>query len=477
MPTAPEDFGACNGCGVLRNFRCSNDENKACASDSDCGASNTCDEVIGSGLPQGLECGALYTGGGLNAVPLPFRITDTSTVLAKVTSCDSATGRIVTGAVTRAEASSPTCSEGRKCSGNNAPCAVDTDCPASQTCEDRCNLICSEGRKCSGNNAPCVLDGDCPMSETCQNRCLFGAPLPIPNTKPGSAPTSVCTINAVAEDLTGTGTCDGDSTVNVSLRSEVYLTGDLFTMTTPPGIPGVQPCPLCTRQCAGGTNDRRPCSADVACLPDGICTAGTLCLGGPRDTLPCIPGTSDSAALGDTQNAFPTSHDCPPEPSTSITGAIGGLPVSLEFTTGTQVKRSQDLSSLPEGERVFCGFCRDVTNGGSKCFEGDMQIACPSAIPQADGNAVPCTSDADCADGDSYESCTQRNPGAFSRAAATVFSLTGSPAECLADGQAKAATAVGGFCIPPTFDGVIDGTGDLPGPGAVSLEVEAQLVP
>ena len=31
--------------------------------------------------------------------------------------------------------------------------------------------------------------------------------------------------------------------------------------------------------------------------------------------------------------------------------------------------------------------------------------------------------------------------------------------------------------LPPTFDATIDAAGDLPGPGAVTLEVDAQLLP
>jgi hypothetical protein len=190
--------------------------------------------------------------------------------------------------------------------------------------------------------------------------------------------------------------------------------------------------------------------------------------------MACTPGTSDSAALGDTQNAFPTSHDCPPSPMLNITAGIGGLPIDLEFTTGTQVKRAQDLNLGSGGNRVFCGFCRDSFGAGTFCFEGDSNVACPTP---GDGNGVPCASDAECDGHGEYESCSQRTAGAFSRSASTVFSMTGSPAECLADGQKKTATAVGGFCIPPTFDATIDAAGDLPGPGAVTLEVDAQLVP
>jgi hypothetical protein len=48
-------------------------------------------------------------------------------------------------------------------------------------------------------------------------------------------------------------------------------------------------------------------------------------------------------------------------------------------------------------------------------------------------------------------------------------------ATALADGQTHAADLVSIFCMPPTFDPVIDGATDLPGPGAVMLQGEVQL--
>jgi cysteine-rich repeat protein len=426
-------------CGLLENFRCSNDANKACATAADCGAANTCNHVIGGGLPLDLWCGKLYTGGGLASTPQAVSVPDGGAILSKVISSCRA-GALITRAVTGAEAGS---------------------------------LTCSEGRKCTGNNAVCVFDSDCPGAQTCEPRCLFGAPLPVPNAM--TPPISVCTIDTFAEDITGTGACEGDSTVDVSLdvslRREVYLSGDLL-----PNVPGIQPCPLCTRQCAGGTKGRFRCDADGDC-PGSTCTTGTFCLGGHADGLACAPGTSDSAALGDVQGAFPTSHDCPPERWTSITSAIGGLPVDLQLTTGTQVKQGQDLNAGAGGQRVFSGFCRDSLDpGGSHCFEGDSDVACPGATPPAAGNALPCDSNADCADGDWYESCAQRSPGAFAKGAATRISVHGSTGGAdLADGQAHSVNLVGAFDIPPTFDATIDGAYDLPGPGAVLLAGDLRI--
>jgi hypothetical protein len=129
------------------------------------------------------------------------------------------------------------------------------------------------------------------------------------------------------------------------------------------------------------------------------------------------------------------------------------------------------------GFRVFCGFCRDVTGAGSLCFKGDKRSGCPAAIPPADGNAMPCTSDADCAAaGDEYESCVQRDPGAFSEAAATRITVTGSTdGECLADQALHDADLVSLFCVPPTFDQTVDAAGDLPGAGAALMQGKAQL--
>jgi hypothetical protein len=149
------------------------------------------------------------------------------------------------------------------------------------------------------------------------------------------------------------------------------------------------------------------------------------------------------------------------------------LPIGLRITDGSISLNAEDRSN---GDRVFCGYCRDMVGSGSLCFEGDTDTRCPVAIPPADGKSVSCTSDADCADGDEYESCVQRDPGAFSQPAATRISVGGSTADnCLADGRPHQADLVSIFCIPPVFNSGMDGPGDLPGPGVVSLEGEVQL--
>ena len=303
--------------------------------------------------------------------------------------------------------------------------------------------------------APCVVDGDCFFPGVCFDNCLYGPPLPLPIPDPVMSFLSLCAVNVVGEDAAGSLVCNsGHVEADIFLRSVIYLNGDLFSEDSPPDIPGVQPCPLCQ----GGDPD--------------VLLSGT-CLGGPRNGLPCTPETSDSAALGDTQNAYPTSHDCPSDPLNDITANIGGLPIQLALTTGSQ---TLDAVDQPNAVRVFCGYCRDVTGAESFCFEGDTKLGCPPAIPPATGNAVPCKSDAECADGDEYESCAQRDPGAFSKAAATRIEVNGSTdGISMADGAEHPQTQVSIFCIPPTFHASVDDVHSLPGPGAALMYGNAQL--
>jgi hypothetical protein len=446
---------------MLSNFRCSNNTNGACADAGDCNfgtcidppgicsgnydipcsgsgtpCTGTCSEVSSSTLPLALERGGIYTGGGLNSVPLPFPVPDKGVNIHNV----SGSSTLTLSASTPAEVGDRRCTKGRTCSNNPAQhCVVDADC--------------GEG--------------------TCLDNCLFGPPLPIPNTE--TPATSVCTVNVVDINSSGTVECDGgDTDMTTPLRSVVYLNGDLFKGSTPPDIPGVQPCPLCDRLCVGGTKAEFPCDADGDC-PGSTCDTQTRCLGGPDDGAACTPETSDSAALGDPENSFPTSHDCGNDPEQNMTRNFGGLPFNFHLISGTQIL---DAVDRPNMARVFCGYCRDVEGAGSGCFEGDTAPGCPSpgGGESKNGVANPCNSDTDCADGDEYESCVQRNPGAFSEAASTRISVTGSTdGGCLADGQPHAADLVSIFCMPPTFNATVDAATDLPGPGANMLQGEVQL--
>jgi hypothetical protein len=174
--------------------------------------------------------------------------------------------------------------------------------------------------------------------------------------------------------------------------------------------------------------------------------------------LPCTPGTTS------TGSEYPTSHDCPPVASLSI----GTLPISFSLSTGTVIEEAVTLGT----PRVFCGFCRDADDTG--CFEGNTRS---SLCPEPVGKAHACDSNDDCTA--PYESCEQNRPGAFAPngGSARTIRLFGSPAGDARDRLPHPATLASIFCIPPTYDPIIDNAANLPGPGAVTLPGTSQLLP
>jgi hypothetical protein len=267
--------------------------------------------------------------------------------------------------------------------------------------------------------------------------CLFGAPLAIPN--PSATATGTCVHNVISTAGgagTGTASCSTGATnlLTLPLDSKIYLTG------------AIEPVKVCST-CVGGT--------------PGVCGSGT-CSGtsGARNGMPCTPETS---ALS---GQYPTSHDCPAPNAPAGGGTcgvnsgtfIGCLPIAFALSSGTQT-----LTSFATGAqaRVFCGFCFDPNVSSAFASPPD-----------------PCTTDAECvARGDNFDSCRQHNNGAFRNSFATTITETGSPAGDISDGMPHASTLVSVFCIPPSYDPIVDPTGELPGPGAVSLPGFAQLIP
>jgi hypothetical protein len=354
-------------------------------------------------VSKNLACSGLYTGGGGNTVPLPYNVPDMGNTLSGISSCTSGTNAITLTNLTSAQ---------------------------------------------TGSNRNCSSVG-----------CLFGAPLPIPNS--GSTPTSVCVVNVVATNATGSGNCvTGVTNLNLPLSSVLYLSGDLFATA-----PGIQVCPVCNKTCNAGTNIGGPCNDDGDCPGGGggSCAGSNTCHGGENDGDPCTPEDSQQGTL----DVFPTSHDCPPLNAHNI----GALPIAFNLTTGST---SKTAVAQPSQNNVFCGYCRDINGAGTGCFAGDQNLLCPAPRP---ASPIACTSDAGCPA--EYPDCQQRNPGAFGPAGggARTITATGSPAGNMTDGAGHGATLASIFCIQPTFNPTVDAAGDLPGPGAVTLQGTAQLLP
>jgi hypothetical protein len=322
--------------------------------------------------------------------------------------------------------------------------------------------------------------------ETCTEAgCKFGPPLPIPNQI--STATSTCVINTYARDVVGEASCaTGAVRLDLPLLSTTYLTGDLLVNRCSGGLnPGLR-CttlgadPACTP--GGGT-----CVADPDLQPCPICNVGTnVCNGGPNNGMACVPDGGVAIAA----DVFPTSHDCPPPALLKI----GDLPTPFLLSTGTQVD-----TAVPSGsqQRVFCGHCRDIADGPSTnpgeggggafgvCTAGSSGVGRLCAVTGDCGvggvcEATPCGSAADCDvgdDEDGREACEQKSNGAFGPNGGANMTITGigTPSGDLTDHAPHAGTLVSVFCIPPSFNGIIDGSADLPGPGATSLPGLVQL--
>jgi hypothetical protein len=322
--------------------------------------------------------------------------------------------------------------------------------------------------------------------------CLVGGPVPIVLTP---APISTCVYNNVVRDAWGSADCStGDSAIELPIQTTIFLTGDLMPGRCDGGsgagracksnsncVGGLWALSVCTddSDCPAGTcgcPEGVPCLNDLAQVqPCPICNPATGdCNGGPNDGEPCEPHTPEAPG------PYPTSYDCPPDEEGDYYG-FTNLP--WEYTTGTQTKEAAD------GQ--FCGFCRDVESTsqpgdtGSLCFEGDHRMQCPdsatgdckpfSGTTDACGVPIPCDSDADCLA--PYESCEQRNLGAFGYAPARKISATGMPPGDLRDRAPHPMTKVSVMCVPPTFVPFTDSATDFPSPGVSSVPGVFQLRP
>jgi hypothetical protein len=452
-----------------------------------------------------LECGGLYFGGGPSAVSLPA-VTPDNGMLVMNTCCS---GTSLTLAPTT---ETDTGGDPRSCSGAGclfgAPLSIPNYItPPLSTC------VINEVARNAVGSAECTtgdVNIDLPLTSVVylSGDLLNGATADRPRVA-GTQPCPLCTA-----------TCSTMECGNTMTR----------TVCTP--ATEVADCGQ------SGTCSLTPCISDTDCTGGGTCGASPTCLGGPNHGNACTP--TASADLGSrcqggansnepcTTNAdcapdmnqpnpvcsfpYPTSHDCP-----SGGVVIGNLPIPFALTTGTASKTAQDLNGSAEAsgaDRLFCGFCRDEdasaffgvcsggttpgkvcglptdcggtctggTNAGATCVVAETD--CPGGTCDNRGTCggeIPCTSDAECSQ--PREVCRQRDNGAFRlepaqqtpKLAATI-SETGTPAGSLVDHAAHPSTLVSVFCIPPTYS-PIDAAASLPGPGAVALVGEAQLVP
>jgi len=264
--------------------------------------------------------------------------------------------------------------------------------------------------------------------------CFFAGPLTVPNNS--STPTSACVVITVAAPASGTMDCgSGSAQIDIPLAAEMFLTGDSL-----PGVPGIQPCPLCQ----GGT---------IGALNSGVCN------GGINNGMTCTPDNTDANGINGMDPSYPTSQDCPPSQAFNI----GTIPLGLALDSGTVnwVGVPANNPSSATQTRVYCGYCRDPETGA---FQVPFQ-QCWENGPFGS----PCTAP--------YNSCQQRSQGAFGPNGGAVKTITaiGVPAGAIVDGAPHEQTLASLFCIPPTNNPTVDAAADLPGPAGATLHGTRKL--
>ena len=322
--------------------------------------------------------------------------------------------------------------------------------------------------------------GDTGSLRTCSARgCFFGAPLPVPN--PILPAASTCILNIISRDTGGTASCTtGDASILMPLDSDITLAGDImpkrcnaattggmagFSCTTSANCPGgacvndpaIQPCPVCnptTNLCNGGPSEGAPCSPDSSNLGKCSTTTTQFCRVG-------VPGDCPGTETCNSTTAYPTSHDC----------TAGGtplfpppLPIQLDLTTGMETSTAFSTGAGSGKSSVFCPSCRK-SGGGAFELPGE---ACLCDHGGACG--MPCSTT-------DFPSCEQQHNGAFQFPDATGLEVDGLAAGTISDRLQHNAKLVSLFCIPPTGNVLVDPNADLPGPGALTLQGVAQLLP
>ena len=172
---------------------------------------------------------------------------------------------------------------------------------------------------------------------------------------------------------------------------------------------------------------RRPIRAapSPASSPARSAPAGT-CIGGPNNGM-ALHGRHDGAQR---RLAYPTSHDCPPDPMFNI----GTLPVAFALTSGTVTWTRHDGHERHRqhrrASRTASSPASAATPNGTGAFEGTTPATAQQCWENGMAVGAACSRQP-------FESCEQRNNGAFGpdgganrtiRAIGNAMSILGGPA-------------------------------------------------
>jgi hypothetical protein len=306
------------------------------------------------------------------------------------------------------------CRAGPHCSDPpHSPCAVAEGAPSGTTSNSICAGLgqgtCRKERTAVGPhcyiNPQKKCNAELPADPACNDApgdyCVIsfhGAPV---GASAGGI--TVCNYSVFSEDIIGTvNILDGTTSVKIRQRARTHqlLVGSQD-----------KPCPVCGGFCA---DDRERCEDDDDCAGTGPCITAPVCSDGPNQDKECRP----TPPFGGPSGLFGiTSVDCPPNPSTNITGP--GLDINVNpRTTGT-------ATLLPNFACTGTGFtnntCRNGSNSGATCTVASQ---CPGGVcsPQCfcPGQLRPNSCDAACVGGPNDPNlCTVDSecPGGFCHAA------------------------------------------------------------
>jgi hypothetical protein len=226
-----------------------------------------------------------------------------------------------------------------------------------------------------------------------------------------------------------------------------------------------------TRHCVNN-NTMPACTTDTDCGgAAGSCALDANCFFGPP--LPILSPPPFGSLTTCVLNVVQT------DASGTVNTTTGDSSVSLPLSSRVYITGNTG-SPCP---RCPAGSCTYGQNAGGGCTPvGSLQttIECPPSLGGFQAplpvDLTPLTTGTVAMTDATGNFCPdQANPGAFGQPTAQRIEETGTPGGDLTDGATHPSVLGSVFCIPATGNVAVDGVADIPGPGAIGLNGNAQL--